>query len=266
MAAQRYALGVEYDGSRFYGWQSQRQSPTVQAVLEAALSQIAAEPLAVTAAGRTDRGVHALCQVVHFDSRARRPHRAWVLGLNSLLPVPVAGRWLRPVGGDFHARYSAEARTYRYRIINRWTRPALDHHRAAWVYRPLDAEAMHEAAQCLIGEHDFSSFRAAGCQSHHARRRLETIAVGRHGDEVWIEVTANAFVYHMVRNIAGALIAVGRGARPAAWLAELLAARDRRQSAATAPAAGLYFVGPRYAPRWQLPVGADPAFPGWNEG
>ncbi len=265
MLAQRYALGIEYDGSRFYGWQNQRQSPTVQAVLEAALSQVAAEPLAVTAAGRTDRGVHALCQVVHFDSGARRSARAWVLGLNSHLPDPAAARWLRPVGDDFHARYSAEARTYRYRIVNRWTRPALDRHRAAWVYRPLDALLMHEAAQCLAGEHDFSSFRAAGCQSHHARRRLETIAVQRQGDEVWIEVTANAFVYHMVRNIAGALIAVGHGARPASWIAELLDARDRRLGGVTAPAAGLYFVGPRYAAHWHLPVGADPAFPGWNE-
>ena len=249
---QRLAAGVEYDGSLFLGWQVQRQTPTVQPAVEAALSAVADEAIAVQCAGRTDTGVHALCQVIHFDASAVRSARGWVLGANSQLPEGIALLWVTPVAADFHARYSAQARRYRYVISNRPVKPALHRQRMAWVHKPLDAERMHEAAQALLGEHDFSSFRAAGCQSSSPRRRIDAISVVRRDDRVEIEVEANAFVYHMVRNIAGSLIAVGLGERPVDELARLLDVRDRRQAAMTAPPQGLYFCGVRYPDQYGL--------------
>lgn len=250
--SQRWAAGVEYDGSLFFGWQSQRQTPTVQAEVEAALSAVANAPIRVHCAGRTDTGVHALCQVIHFDSRAPRSERAWWLGANTQLMPGIALRWLRPVSEAFHARYEAQARRYRYLILNRPFKPALDRQRMAWVHQRLDVALMHEAAQALVGEHDFSSFRAAGCQSKTPMRQLTDIQVQRHGEVVQIEVEANAFVYHMVRNIVGTLIAVGLGERPAEEVARLLAVRDRREAAMTAPAHGLYFCGVRYPEHFGL--------------
>jgi len=248
----RMAAGVEYDGSLFLGWQVQRQTPTVQPAVEAALSAVANEAIVVHCAGRTDTGVHALCQVIHFDVPVARSAHGWLLGGNSYLPEGVALLWVKPVAADFHARYSALARRYRYVISNRVVKPALHRQRMTWVRKPLDAERMHEAAQALLGEHDFSSFRAAGCQSSTPRRRVDAISVVRRDDQVEIEVEANAFVYHMVRNIAGSLIAVGMGERPVDELERLLKVCDRRQAAMTAPPQGLYFCGVRYPEHYGL--------------
>ena len=255
---QRYAIGVEYDGSGFRGWQrlskaGQPDPDTVQGVLEAALSSVADAPVATVCAGRTDAGVHAHCQVVHFDSDAARDPRAWTLGATTHLPPSVAVVWCRPVDDAFSARFSAVARRYRYRILNRQVRPALGRQWLSWVWSPLDAAAMHRAAQALLGEHDFDAFRSAECEASHARRELQHVSVSREGDMVTVEVQANAFLHHMVRNIVGSLREVGRGARPEAWMAELLAGRDRTRAGPTAPAAGLVFVGPRYPRRWPLP-------------
>lgn len=262
---ERIVLGLEYDGSRFFGFQRQRQRPTVQEALEAALQQVADHPVTVHCAGRTDSGVHALCQVVHFDTPARRSERGWVLGTNSNLPDGVSVLWARHAAPGFHARFSARARSYEYRILNRWTRPGLLHARVAWERRALDAERMDLAARYLLGEHDFTSFRAPGCQARHAVRTLHRIAVARLGDEVRIEVEANAFLYHMVRNIVGTLIEVGVGKQPPEWVAEVLTARDRTRAGVTATPDGLYFVGADYPDHPDLPRGRPAARPrGWN--
>lgn len=257
----RLAAGIEYDGSGFYGWQRQRQSPTVQACLESALSRVADHPVTVHCAGRTDTGVHAHCQVVHFDALVERRERSWVLGANTHLDAGISVLWVRPVDDDFHARFSATRRRYHYRMLNRWVRPALDRRRVAWIRRPLDAGRMHEAAQALLGEHDFSSFRAVGCQAKSPVREVHRLSVVRHGSEVVIDIEANAFVYHMVRNIAGTLIPVGRGERSVLWPGEVLAATDRTVAGPTAPAEGLYFVAPRYPDYPQLPVDQEIDFP-----
>lgn len=257
----RYALGIEYDGSAFLGWQAQREAATVQGVLERALSRVADAPIRVVCAGRTDTGVHARCQVVHFDSPVERAERSWVLGGNSNLPSSVCVLWARAVASDFHARFSALARQYRYVILNRWVRPAIAQGRVSWIRRPLDAAAMHRAAQALAGEHDFSAFRSSGCSANHPVREIHAIAVQREGDRVHLDVTANAFLYHMVRNIAGSLLEVGTGERPENWLEELLDGRDRRQAGVTAAADGLYFVGVRYPEAFGLPARPH-AFPG----
>ena len=264
-STQRVALGIEYDGCRFKGFQRQQQKPTVQEVLEDALLSVAHHPVRIHAAGRTDTGVHAICQVTHFETHAERSERAWVLGCNTNLPDGVSVRWARMVNDDFHARFSARARRYRYRILNRWIRPGLDAGRVAWERRKLDAEPMHAAAQCLIGEHDFSSFRALGCQASHAQRFVRSIEVWREGDEVLLDIAANAFLYHMVRNIAGTLIEVGCGDRAPDWVAEVLAAKDRSVAGVTAPPEGLYFVGVEYPDYPELPVFEPVEFPrGWN--
>lgn len=254
----RYALGVEYDGTDFSGWQRLGKAgaggrATVQAALESALACVAAAPVETVCAGRTDAGVHAQCQVVHFDSAARRDPRAWVLGATTQLPRAVCVRWCVPVAEDFHARFSARARRYRYRILNRQVRPALGRQYLAWIHAALDAEAMRHAAQGLLGEHDFSAFRSSQCQAPHARRHLQHIDVVREGDEIRVDVQANAFLHHMVRNIVGSLLQVGSGERPQDWLAEVLANRDRSRAGVTAPASGLVFVGPLYAPGCGLP-------------
>lgn len=249
----RIAVGLEYDGAAYSGWQAQRTLRTVQEVAERALSGVAAEPISLVGAGRTDAGVHAAGQVAHFDTTARRTLRAWVLGANSALPSDVAVAWAVPVPAHFHARYCAEARSYRYVIGNRMARPALSAERAAWVWRALDAERMAEAAELLTGEHDFSAFRSAECQAKSPVRRLERLEVARHGDWVVIEATANAFLHHMMRNIAGLLVAVGKGEAPPGWARELLEGRDRGRGAATAPAAGLYLWEVRYPVAFALP-------------
>jgi len=264
-AGSRVVLGLEYDGSRFFGFQRQRQKPTVQEVLEDAIARVADQPVTVHCAGRTDTGVHAVCQVVHFDTPVQRSERTWVLGCNSHLPNGLTVLWARPAAAGFHARFSARGRTYRYRILNRWTRPGLLAGRVSWERRVLDHERMHEAAQTLIGEHDFSSFRALGCQAKHAVRMLHSISVERHASEVVIEVTANAFLYHMVRNIAGTLIEVGVGKQQPGWVADVLAQRRRAVGGVTATPDGLYFVGVDYPDFPELPTFEPSAFPrGWN--
>jgi tRNA pseudouridine38-40 synthase len=250
----RYALGIEYDGSRFLGWQRLSHGPTVQAALEAALSAVADRPVEVVCAGRTDSGVHAACQVVHFDSNARRDPRAWTMGSNSLLPAAVAVLWTQAVDAGFHARYAARARRYRYRILNRPVRAALEAQYVTWERRPLDAERMQLAARALLGEHDFSAFRTSRCQARHPLRTVQQVAVRRDGDQVVIEVQANAFLHHMVRNIVGSLLPIGRGDRPVEWVAELLAGRDRDAAGPTALPNGLCFLGPRYPREWGLPA------------
>jgi tRNA pseudouridine38-40 synthase len=253
----RIALGLEYDGSAFAGWQAQAHALGVQSAVEAALSKVADHPVVVTAAGRTDAGVHAAMQVVHFDTLASRTERSWVLGANTNLPPQVSALWARQTPDAFHARYSALARRYRYVILNRTPRPALAAHRVSWVRDALDETRMHAAAQQLLGEHDFTSFRAAECQARTPMRCIHEISVARRGDLVILSVMANAFLHHMVRNIAGVLIAIGTGERPVAWPSEVLAARDRRQAGITAPASGLYLHGVRYSSALGLP--SEPA-------
>jgi len=247
----RYALGVEYDGGEFLGWQRLSKpgvpgAETVQQALETALSFVANTQVDTVCAGRTDAGVHAVCQVVHFDSDAPRDPRAWMLGATSRLPPSVCIRWCVPVADDFHARFSAVARRYRYSLLNRPVRPALGRQYLTWERIHLDTDAMHAAAQALVGEHDFSAFRTVHCQAPHARRDLQAITVARMGDEVTVEVQANAFLHHMVRNIVGSLLLVGRGERPREWMGELLAGRDRTVAGPTAPPTGLVFLGPLY--------------------
>jgi len=249
----RLALGIEYDGSGYCGWQHQDHCPAVQTQLEAALRFVADAPVSVTCAGRTDTGVHALNQVVHFDTDARRPLRAWIEGVNTRLPDDIRVHWAKAVADDFDARFSAVARRYRYVIHNVPTRSALLRQRVTWVRQPLDAEAMHAAAQALVGERDFSSFRAAGCQARHPVREVQRVSVRRQDEMVLVDIQANAFLHHMVRNIAGSLIKVGLGERPTEWIAELLATRNRTQAAETAPAAGLYFVTAVYPPALAIP-------------
>ena len=264
MGTMRVALGVEYDGRDFLGWQVQKHGPSVQDCLQQAVSRVADEPLGVTACGRTDAGVHALCQVVHFDSRAERSERSWVLGINSHLPGSVSVLWARQVNESFHARFSAFARSYRYVILNRWIRPGLETGRVAWQRKPLDAERMHRAAQALLGEHDFSAFRAAHCQARHPLREVQAIAVRRERHHVILDITANGLLYHMVRNIAGSLMEVGSSEQSEEWLSQLLEQRDRALAAATAPAEGLYFVGARYAAEFSLPEEVNGFPPAWD--
>lgn len=253
----RIAVGIEYDGSGFAGWQQQAEAPTIQRAVQQALSRVCDHPVEITAAGRTDAGVHARCQVGHFESDAPRSERALVLGANTHLPPGIAVRWARRVPGHFHARYSAVARTYRYCILNRSVRSALAAGRAALWHRPLDVDAMRAAAPYLLGQHDFSSLRAAECQSRSPVRDLTALIVERRGDFVLLEVTANAFLHHMVRNIAGLLMHIGMGEAPPEFAAEVLAARDRRIAPATAPAAGLYFWRVHYPAVFGLPDDSD---------
>jgi len=260
VSTARFALGVEYDGSAFSGWQRldrpdgpKRGEATVQSAVEDALSFVAGERVSTTCAGRTDAGVHAACQVVHFDSSAMRAPRAWMLGATSRLPPDACIRWCVPVADEFNARFSALGRRYRYRILNRPVRPALGRQYLAWERSPLDADAMHRAAQSLVGEHDFSAFRTVHCQAPHARRNLQRISVSRKDAIVDVDLQANAFLHHMVRNIVGSLLPVGRGQAGEEWLAQLLRGRDRTVAGPTAPAAGLVFQGPLYPARFGLP-------------
>ena len=256
----RLAGGLEYDGSRFLGWQIQAREPTIQACVEQALSRVADHPVTVIASGRTDTGVHALEQVIHFDSDAKRDPRSWILGMNSHLPDGVSGLWIQAVDEEFNARFSAYSRRYRYVILNRQVRPAIDAGRVTWCRTPLDVQTMNEAAQALKGEHDFSSFRASNCQARHPVREIREISVRRQGTFVLLDITANAFLYHMVRNIAGSLMAVGKGEAEAGWIAEVLEARDRDAAGVTGAPDGLYFVKARYPGKFGLP-GAVRPFP-----
>lgn len=257
----RMALGLEYCGSHFHGWQSQPQGNTVQDALEAALSSIAGEPVGVICAGRTDAGVHATQQVVHFDTAANRPLTAWVRGVNSHLPEGVAVRWVQPVDAEFHARFSARGRRYRYLLLNRSQRPGLWHGKVGWYHLPLDVEAMRQAAGHLIGEHDFSSFRAAGCQAKTPVKTLWRADVTQRGDLIVFDFEASAFLHHMVRNLVGSLVYVGKAMQRPAWLAELLQVGDRKVAAPTFSPDGLYFRGPVYESHWNLPM-LDDEFPG----
>lgn len=249
----RLAVGIEYDGAAYAGWQTQAAAPGIQDVVERALAAIADAPVELVGAGRTDAGVHARSQVAHFDTDSSRGMRNWTLGANTRLPADIAVRWVREVPPHFHARYSAVSRTYRYVILNTPTRSALGAARATWVHRPLHIEPMRQAAALLLGEHDFSAFRAASCQAKSAVRRLSELDVARHGDAVVITVTANAFLHHMVRNLAGLLVTIGQGEVPPEHAAELLAARDRTRAPATAPADGLYLWNVSYPVEFGLP-------------
>jgi tRNA pseudouridine38-40 synthase len=249
----RIALALEYDGSRFLGWQTQPGGGTVQDTLEAALATIACERIQVTCAGRTDRGVHALEQMVHFDVAAQRPASAWVCGVNALLPESVAVQWSREVPAEFHARYAARARTYRYVLVNRAVRPALAARHAGWFHLPLDVAAMRAAARHLRGEHDFSAFRSAECQAKTAVRTLLGLDIEAVGERIDFVLRANAFLHHMVRNIVGTLVYVGKGKHPPAWAGEVLESRERARAAPTFAAEGLYLERVEYEARWGLP-------------
>lgn len=258
----RYAAGVEYLGTAYSGWQALSGRHTVQGVLETALSRVAAHEVHITAAGRTDAGVHALQQVLHFDTDAQRSDYAWLLGTNTNLPRDVSLRWVQPVDLSFHARFGAIERSYRYVIHNCRARSALLLDRVGWWPQDLDAAAMHASAQALIGEHDFSSFRDSQCQSPTPVRELRSIRVERRGEFIVLDIVGNAFLHHMVRNITGTLAEVGLGRQPPAWVADVLASRDRRRAGMTAAAAGLYFVGPQYPAEFALPKAPTPWFPG----
>ncbi|MEO8063787.1 MAG: tRNA pseudouridine(38-40) synthase TruA [Pseudomonadota bacterium] len=249
----RFAAGIEYDGRAYSGWQFQPGLSTVQDVVQRALSRVADSQVDCVCAGRTDAGVHALAQVVHFDSEAARTERAWRLGTNTYLPSDVSIAWVREVVPHFHARFSATARSYRYVIFNRDSRSALAAGRATWERRPLDAPRMHAAAQVLLGEHDFSAFRAIECQSKSPVRNVERLDVRRLAETVTVEITANAFLHHMVRNVAGLLMSVGHGESPPERVASVLAGRDRKANAATASPDGLYLAAVRYPAEFGLP-------------
>ena len=249
----KYALRIEYDGSRYSGWQRQHHSASVQEEIEKALSAVADEEITIVASGRTDAGVHAFAQCAHFVTDKQREFKAWVLGVNAKLPSDISIRSVTRVGDDFHARYSTVGRSYRYLILNRSSRSALMHQRVSVIYQSLNADRMNDAAQCLIGEHDFTSFRAAGCQAKHAVREITSVSVQRFNELIQIEVVGNAFLHNMIRIIAGSLIRVGSELESTHWLADVLRARDRTRAGVTAVPHGLYFMGPDYDPEFNIP-------------
>ena len=259
----RIALGIEYDGTAYNGWQRQRHGTGIQSIVEDALSLVADQRIDATCAGRTDAGVHAAAQVVHFDSTAERTNRSWVLGANSRLPQDINALWAKAVDDEFHARFSARSRKYRYLILNRLVRSSLHRNRAWWVHAPLNDVDMQTAADVLLGEHDFSAFRAAGCQASTPVRNILETQIKRQGDWVAIDVTANAFLQHMVRNIAGLLVAIGLGDEPTEWAQEVLSSRDRTKGGVAAPAHGLTLMKVNYPARFDLPShewGSPPNF------
>ncbi|WP_286262655.1 tRNA pseudouridine(38-40) synthase TruA [Thalassotalea atypica] len=249
----RYALGIEYDGKNYCGWQRQNHSPSVQENLENALSKIAAEPISVVCSGRTDTGVSATNQVVHFDTDKTRKDVAWTLGVNTNLPKDIAVRWVKQVDDEFHARFSATARRYRYIIHNTRLRPAILSSGVTFCQHPLDEKLMNQAAQALVGKHDFTSFRTVHCQSHSPVRTLHHCNVTRMGDYLILDVRGNAFLHHMVRNIAGSLMRVGQALETVDWVAEVLAAKNRCLAGMTAPANGLYFVDVDFPEQFSIP-------------
>ncbi len=257
----RIACAVEYDGSGFFGWQRQNHARSVQGDVEAALSKVADHEVRVVCAGRTDSGVHASWQIIHFDSQVERSERSWVLGTNANLPNDVGLLWAREVDDDFHARFSAQARRYRYVILNREVASALLHGRTTWVHQALDVSRMQEGTRYLLGEHDFSSFRALACQAKSPLRTIYRLDIKRSGTFLYLDVEANAFLHHMVRNIAGVLLAVGRGVQNSQWVEDILDKRDRTQGGVTAPASGLYLVGVSYPEKYGIePLGVVPEF------
>jgi tRNA pseudouridine38-40 synthase len=254
VSQQRIVLGIEYNGSSFNGYQLQLTGTrTVQGELEKALSKVADEAIRLTCAGRTDTGVHATGQVVHFDTPVQRELKAWVLGGNTNLPRDISIHWVRQVDQGFSARFSATSRSYRYIMFNRKVRSAVFQQNVAWSFERLDANAMHQAAQLLLGEHDFSAFRASQCQAKHPVRDMQKISVKREGDYVILDIKANAFLHHMVRNIMGSLMVIGRGEQPVAWMQDILQGRDRKRAGMTASAAGLYLVNVQYPQEYGLP-------------
>lgn len=255
----RIVLGVEYDGTEYSGWQSQQGSRTVQDEVQKAISYVADRPLQIVCAGRTDSGVHAFGQVVHFDTGVIRSERSWVMGCNSNLPGDINIGWAMETNEDFHARFSALSRRYRYVILNRPTRSAIHQHRACWHHQPLNEEYMSQAARYFLGEHDFTSFRAVACQAPHAIRHIHQIDVQRDGEIIILTIEANAFLHHMVRNIVGTLLKIGEGEQAPDWVKTLLAAKDRSLAAATAPAHGLYLLSVQYPDRFSLPVHLIPS-------
>lgn len=242
----RIACGIEYNGARYYGWQRQPGSVTVQGAVEKALSCVANHPVQVFCAGRTDSGVHATAQVIHFDTDAKRADHSWLLGTNAHLPGDIRILWAQETDEAFHARFAASARQYRYVILNRRIASAIAFERVTWERCPLDEERMQQGAQHLLGKHDFTSFRAMACQASHAVREVQLIQVTRQGDFLYLDIRANAFLHHMVRNIAGVLMAVGQAEQEPGWVKQVLDLRDRTQAAVTAPAHGLYLVGVTY--------------------
>ncbi len=249
----RLALGISYNGQAYQGWQSQLSGQTVQDRLEKALTLFAAQPVSTVCAGRTDAGVHGLMQVVHFDTALDREEFSWVRGTNRFLPVDIAVHWARAVPDAFHSRASATARRYSYVVLESAVRPSVEAGRVGWVFRPLDGDAMRQAAAALIGQHDFSSFRAAGCQARTPVKTITQIEIARRGAYWRFDFEANAFLHHMIRNIMGCLLVVGQGQQPPRWIAEVLVARDRNAAAPTFSPDGLYFLGPVYGPEWKLP-------------
>jgi tRNA pseudouridine38-40 synthase len=250
----KIVLGLEYDGKPFCGWQSQADGCGVQDALEAALAQMAGHAVRVHAAGRTDTGVHALMQVVHFETETERPLNAWVRGINANLPPALRVRWVQQVDAEFHARFSAERRSYQYLLQVSAVAPALLHGKVGWYHRPLELALMREAAAYLIGEHDFSAFRAAECQAKSPIKCLCQANIMQHGELMLFEFSANAFLHHMVRNLVGCLVYVGQGKHPPSWMQELLLAKDRALAAPTFAPDGLYLTGVHYDPKWGLPV------------
>ena len=250
----RLALGLSYDGRAYQGWQSQPSGRTVQDRLEDALAHFATEPVSTICAGRTDAGVHGLMQVVHFDTSLRREVFSWIRGTNRFLPRDIAVQWVQPVPDAFHARACATARRYAYVLLESPVRPSLESGRAGWVFRPLDGDAMRAAAAFLIGRHDCTSFRAAGCLARSPVKTLGTIDIARRGAYWRLDFEADAFLHHMIRNIMGCLVAVGQGQHPPGWMSQVLAAQDRDAAAPTFAPDGLYFLGPVYAPEWNLPI------------
>jgi tRNA pseudouridine38-40 synthase len=253
----RLALGISYNGGAYQGWQSQASRQTVQDHLETALRQLAAEAISTVCAGRTDAGVHALMQVVHFDTQASRKLVSWVRGTNALLPRDIGVQWAAEVPSQFHCRAAARSRRYTYVLLESPVRPSVDHGRVGWVMRALDHEAMRAASAYLVGEHDFSSFRAAACQALSATKNLHRIDISRRGAYWRFEFEASAFLHHMVRNIMGCLVTIGQGKQAPTWMGEVLAARSRAVAAPTFPPEGLYFLGPRYEAHWGLPERTD---------
>lgn len=251
----RYAALVEYNGAVFHGWQKQKHhdEPTVQAALEAAISKVANHPIEIACAGRTDAGVHATRQVIHFDTTSVRSDYGWMMGINTNSPADVSLQWLGRVDSEFHARYKAQSRCYRYLINNAAYRQALQHDQLTWWRYPLDADRMNRAAQSLLGEHDFTSFRAKDCQAKTPVKTMHRIQVKRWGNLIMLELEASAFLYHMVRNIVGVLLPIGEGSKPESWMEEVLAAKSRLAAGITAPGDGLHFVGVRYPEQFGIP-------------
>lgn len=249
----RIALGVEYDGSAYNGWQSQPDVPNVQDALQAALSGVAGARIDILAAGRTDTGVHALEQVIHFDTDIQRPLSAWVRGSNALLPKDIAVLWAHAVPEEFHARFSAQARSYQYVLVNRPSRVGVHHAKVGWFHQPLDVAAMRAAASHLLGKHDFSSFRSAECQAKTPMKHLVRLDIRQQGDTLIFDLTADAFLHHMVRNILGCLVYVGKGKHPPSWMKEVLEHRNRAHAAPTFAPDGLYLKRIHYDPKWGLP-------------